>query len=269
MLRPGRAPRRNRARIKEVMETDIELKGKTVHVKSIENLSGHSIEPYRIHGGKSVPLVGDRTPDKMVEGEVYAIETFGSTGRGSIREEGECSHYMKNYQSDAVPRIRHPKANQLMGYINRAHSSLAFCRKWLDQNGQTKHMLALKQLVEAEAITEYPPLCDIPAATLHSLSTQSCSARLARRSSHAVTTTEAVPTAPHHPQPHKLTRHTLADITIAYPPPSLQRPNLQPPNLQLPSINDLLSFDLVILPKRRAVPIPTFFPFGAVPGRLA
>jgi hypothetical protein len=28
-------------------------------------------------------------------GEFYAIETFGSTGRGWVVEEGECSHYMK------------------------------------------------------------------------------------------------------------------------------------------------------------------------------
>ena len=30
---------------------------------------------------------------KMEEGEYYAIETFGSTGRGRVVEEGACSHY--------------------------------------------------------------------------------------------------------------------------------------------------------------------------------
>ncbi len=37
---------------------------------------------YRIHAGKSVPIVkgGDQT--KMEEGELYAIETFGSNGKG-------------------------------------------------------------------------------------------------------------------------------------------------------------------------------------------
>jgi methionyl aminopeptidase len=29
----------------------------------------------------------------MEEGEYYAIETFGSTGRGRVIEEGACSHY--------------------------------------------------------------------------------------------------------------------------------------------------------------------------------
>lgn len=33
----------------------------------------------------------------MEEGEVYAIETFGSTGKGSITEDGVSSHFMIDY----------------------------------------------------------------------------------------------------------------------------------------------------------------------------
>jgi methionyl aminopeptidase len=60
-------------------------------VKAIKNLNGHSINPYVIHGGKTVPIVkmhGDsRDETKMEEGEYYAIETFGSTGHGQVYEE--------------------------------------------------------------------------------------------------------------------------------------------------------------------------------------
>lgn len=55
-------------------------------VKPIENLSGHSINKYQIHGGKSVMLVKNDDQTKMEEGEYFAIETFGSTGRGRIVE---------------------------------------------------------------------------------------------------------------------------------------------------------------------------------------
>lgn len=71
-------------------------------VKSIENLNGHSIAPYCIHGGKSVPIVShkyeDRDETRMEEGEYFAIETFGSTGRGRVVEEGACSHYALSQQ---------------------------------------------------------------------------------------------------------------------------------------------------------------------------
>ena len=33
----------------------------------------------------------------MKEGELFAIETFGSTGKGFVNEDLECSHYMKDF----------------------------------------------------------------------------------------------------------------------------------------------------------------------------
>jgi methionyl aminopeptidase len=60
---------------------EVEIGGKTFPVKAIRNLNGHSIAPYRIHAGKSVPIVKGREMTKMEEGEVFAIETFGSTGK--------------------------------------------------------------------------------------------------------------------------------------------------------------------------------------------
>ncbi|KAI0562586.1 methionyl aminopeptidase [Gracilaria domingensis] len=46
------------AAVQEVMEShEVELDGKVYPVKSIRNLHGHSIGPYQIHAGKSVPIV--------------------------------------------------------------------------------------------------------------------------------------------------------------------------------------------------------------------
>jgi methionyl aminopeptidase len=60
---------------------EVELDGKSYQVKAIRNLNGHSIDQYRIHAGKTVPIVkGGEQSSVMEEGEIYAIETFGSTG---------------------------------------------------------------------------------------------------------------------------------------------------------------------------------------------
>ena len=70
------------AAIQEVMESyECEIDGKTYQVKCCRNLSGHSIGPYQIHHGKSVPIVKGGEATKMEEGEFFAIETFGSTGK--------------------------------------------------------------------------------------------------------------------------------------------------------------------------------------------
>lgn len=76
------------AAIQEVMESyEVEIGGQSLPVKCIRNLNGHDIVQYSIHGGKSVPIVkgGDQT--KMEEGETFAIETFGSTGKGYVRDD--------------------------------------------------------------------------------------------------------------------------------------------------------------------------------------
>ena len=72
------------AAIQEVMEShEIELEGKTYQIKSIRNLNGHSISPYQIHSGKTVPIIKGGEATIMEENEFYAIETFGSTGKGN------------------------------------------------------------------------------------------------------------------------------------------------------------------------------------------
>ena len=66
---------------------------------------------FQIHAGKSVPIVGGGEATKMEENEIYAIETFGSTGRGYVVEDMECSHYMKNYDV-AYVKLRLPRASR-------------------------------------------------------------------------------------------------------------------------------------------------------------
>jgi hypothetical protein len=63
---------------------EIELDGKTYPIKAIRNLTGHNIGQWRIHGGKSVPIIKSKDQTKMEEGEAFAIETFGTTGTGKV-----------------------------------------------------------------------------------------------------------------------------------------------------------------------------------------
>ena len=72
-------------------------------VKAIRNLNGHSVAPYRIHAGKTVPIVKGGEATVMEEDEFYAIETFGSTGKGIVHDDLECSHYMKNFEVGHIP----------------------------------------------------------------------------------------------------------------------------------------------------------------------
>lgn len=148
------------AAIQEAIESyEIELNGKTLPVKPVRNLNGHSIGPYQIHGGKSVPITKNGEGTKMEENEFYAIETFASCGKGYVVEDLDCSHYMKIFDAPHVPlRVKSSKA--LLHAIEQNFGTLAFCRRWLDDIGQTRHLMALKNLVDNDLVQPYPPLCD-------------------------------------------------------------------------------------------------------------
>ncbi|CAF4655023.1 unnamed protein product, partial [Rotaria sp. Silwood1] len=128
--------------------------------KSIRNLQGHLIGQYHIHAGKSIPIVKGGEAIRMQEGEIYAIETFGSTGKGLVHDDMEVSHYMKNFDVEQAS-VRNTKSKQLYNTITKNFGTLAFCRRWLDRLGESKYLLALKSLVDANVVNPYPPLCDI------------------------------------------------------------------------------------------------------------
>ncbi|GLE09285.1 hypothetical protein PINS_up020894 [Pythium insidiosum] len=161
------------AAVQEVMESfEVELDGQVYPVKVIRNLCGHNIQPYRIHGHKSVPCLDNGDNTKMEEGEVFAIETFGSTGRGYVVEALECSHYGRAFDAPHVP-VALARTRKLLSHVTRTFGTLAFCRRWLEREDggsptvnpkgakQEKYLMALKQLVHAGIIDEYPALADI------------------------------------------------------------------------------------------------------------
>lgn len=74
--------------IQEAMESyEVEMNGKVLPVKAVRNITGHDIKRYRIHGDKQIPFIKNSSKQKMEEGEVFAIETFGTTGRGYLDDD--------------------------------------------------------------------------------------------------------------------------------------------------------------------------------------
>src|SRR3989442_3608936 len=63
--------------------------------RPIRNLTGHSIDRYSVHAGKSVPNVGEFNGTRIIEGEVYAIEPFVTfaDAKGSVRDDSHAYIY--------------------------------------------------------------------------------------------------------------------------------------------------------------------------------
>lgn len=129
--------------IQEAMESyECEINGTTHPIKPIRGLAGHTILPYSIHGTKSVPLIKTDDMTKMEEGDVFAIETFGSTGTGRVWDEGETSHYALRKDAPKVD-LRLSSARSLLNTIQKNFSTIPFCRRYLDRIGQEKYLLGV------------------------------------------------------------------------------------------------------------------------------
>ncbi|KAI8633576.1 peptidase M24, structural domain-containing protein [Xylariaceae sp. FL1651] len=147
-------------KIQEAMESyECEINGTTYPIKAIRNLTGHTILPYSIHGTKSVPIVKSADTTKMEEGDVFAIETFGSTGNGYVHDQGEISHYALRGDAPKVD-LRLSSAKSLLNVIKKNFSTIPFCRRYLDRLGQEKYLLGLNNLVQSGIVEDYPPLVD-------------------------------------------------------------------------------------------------------------
>lgn len=148
------------AAVQETMESyELPLNGRTYPIRCIRNLNGHNIKPYSIHGGKSVPIVDNGDQTKMEEGETFAIETFGSTGRGLVLNGGEVSHYSLNPGYEHTP-LKLLSAKHLLNTIDSTFGTLPFCRRYLDKLGEDKYLLGLNHLVKNNIVQDYPPLMD-------------------------------------------------------------------------------------------------------------
>lgn len=119
---------------------EVEIGGKVFPVKPVRDISGHNINRYQIHGGKSIPFVKNSSQTKMEEGEIFAIETFGSTGRGSTVEGFGVYGYGKD--PNAPKKVSSPlaSARSLYKTINENFGSIVFCRRYLERLGVERYL---------------------------------------------------------------------------------------------------------------------------------
>jgi methionyl aminopeptidase len=146
--------------IQEVFDAaSLDINGKHYDIKPLTNLCGHMLEPYKIHADKSLPICRGGSGVRMEEGEMYACETFGSTGKGRVNDQGDnLSHYIVN---PSPPTPRTPQQRKLLKTLQENFSTLAFCPRFLDRIGEKKYQVSLRQLGEIKAVIECPALSDV------------------------------------------------------------------------------------------------------------
>ena len=125
----------------------------------ISNLSGHSLEQYTIHAGKSIPNIWSVGSFSFLSTEAYACEPFVTTpdGLGFVRE-GKTRNI---FSLVSRKRTKDAEADKLIDYIWKKFNMLPFALKWLVPDWDEKSAKSLlEKLVKIKSIRSYPILVE-------------------------------------------------------------------------------------------------------------
>jgi methionyl aminopeptidase len=142
--------------IGRIIETTITKFG----FKPIQNLSGHSLQQYTIHAGKSIPNIWTRGSSlSLLENEAYAIEPFITTRDGQgIVYEGKTKNI---FGITSRKPVRNREVDDLLDLIWSRYRTLPFALRWLTDKYDEKDLRRLADvLVRKKNVHAYPILVE-------------------------------------------------------------------------------------------------------------
>ena len=132
---------------------------KSYGFKPISNLTGHSLERYVLHAGKSVPSVSELSYNsKLKIDDVLAIEPFATNGAGQVLTGAGSNIYLcKNTFNPRL--IRYNREKIMYKRTKEIFKTLPFAHRWFEKQFSNSDIL-LKKLTFLGLIKHYPQLID-------------------------------------------------------------------------------------------------------------
>jgi methionyl aminopeptidase len=124
--------------------------------KPISNLSGHMIKSNQLHAGIEIPNIKTRDPYKFMEGDIFAVEPFATTGKGYVEDLDQVEIF-----SIYIPsKIRMRQSRKIVEHVLQNYGMLPFAERWVRKNFESKLLVsaALKELLQNHFIRGYPVL---------------------------------------------------------------------------------------------------------------
>ena len=138
----------------------IETTIKQMGFKPIANLSGHSLEQYTIHAGKTIPNIWSIGGFTLSGESAYACEPFVTTaeGGGFVR-----NGKIKNiFALSSRKKTKNEEADKLLDYIWENFNMLPFALRWITKEWDEKEARnLLDYLISKKAVQAYPVLIEI------------------------------------------------------------------------------------------------------------
>ncbi len=118
---------------------------------SVKNLSGHSIERWKLHAGVTIPNFDNKNKAKLKEG-IYASEPFATTGEPLITEGKPSNIYILHQKKPT--RV----GREVLAFIEKEYKTLAFSSRWLIDKFGPGALVSLEVLRKQGIIYHFPQL---------------------------------------------------------------------------------------------------------------
>ena len=128
--------------------------------KPIANLSGHSLDQYTIHAGKSIPNIWSIGGFTLAENTAYACEPFVTTEKaGGFVRNGKIKNI---FALNSRKKTKNDEADKLLDYIWEEFNMLPFALRWITKDWEERNARELLEyLINKKAVQAYPILVEI------------------------------------------------------------------------------------------------------------
>jgi len=140
--------------ISEIVESVLDELG----FNPIRNLCGHGLDQYDQHARFSIPNGRNNIKYELEPNQALAMEVFATEGVGLVKDSMPVLIF--GYVQDKPLRLW--ESRRILESSKTDYSKLPFAKRWLTRlkptMSQLKIDMALKQLIDVEAVREYPLL---------------------------------------------------------------------------------------------------------------
>ena len=131
---------------------------KSAGFEPIKQLTGHQLKEYELHAEKQVPCVSGKSEVLVEENEVYAIETFASTGSGNVSDLPDPLIFQM--LPIRVP-VRFKGTKQFLSIARRDYMEFPFAKRWMAKQLRKADLeLAIRELQKNGALVAHHILAE-------------------------------------------------------------------------------------------------------------
>ncbi|MHA2207551.1 MAG: type II methionyl aminopeptidase [Candidatus Thorarchaeota archaeon] len=130
---------------------------KAYGLRPIKNLTGHNIQRFKLHAGKTLPNTKTRSRETIEEGEYYAIEPYATSGFGKVLD----TDFVYIFTNSSMDEPLEGTTEKLRLYLRKKYGPLPFTTRWVTSSSPEVSLVEeFKQLLKSKSIIGHPMLVE-------------------------------------------------------------------------------------------------------------